>query len=168
VLSDSSCWDDVRHLPGAPSGARFFEVAEDERRQAYFIAIAPHGGAIEEHTDDEAERLRRELVSNAYPTTMWMCKGYGDEVKGASDRWHITSTDLHPASFPLLQTIAARKFCYGVAFHAISKRPGDADLYIGGRASETVKRAIRNALEAANLPVDIKIATATDNPKFQG
>jgi hypothetical protein len=99
---------------------------------------------------------------------MWMCKGYGDEVKGASDRWHITSTDLHPASFRLLQTIAARKFCYGVAFHGFSKRPGDADLYIGGRASETVKRAIRNALEAANLPVDIKIATATDNPKFQG
>lgn len=46
-------------------GVRFFEVAIDDRTQAYFIAIAPHGGAIEPHTDDEAKRLREELVSNA-------------------------------------------------------------------------------------------------------
>jgi len=99
---------------------------------------------------------------------MWTCRGYGDELKGAFDRWHITSTDLHPASFPLLQPIATRTFCYGVAFHGFSKRLGDADLYIGGRASENLKRAIRNALEAANLPVRIRIATKDDNPKFQG
>ena len=151
-----------------PDGVRFFEVAIDDRMQAYFIAIAPHGGAIEPHTDDEAEHLRRELVSNAYPATMWTCKGYGDELKGAFDRWHITSTDLHPASFPLLETIATRTFCYGVAFHGFSKRPGDADLYIGGGASKNLKRAIRNALEAANLPVRISIATKDDDPKFQG
>ena len=40
---------------------------------------------------------------NGYPATTWMCKGLGDELKGASDRWHITSTDLNPASFPLLR-----------------------------------------------------------------
>ncbi len=134
-----------------PDGVRFFEVAIDVRTQAYFIAIAPHGGAIEPHTDDEAKRLRLKLVSNAYPATMWTCKGYGDKLKGAFDRWHITSTDLHPASFPLLQTIAIRTFCYGVACHGFSKRPGDADLYIGGGASENLKRAIRDALEAANF-----------------
>ncbi|MCA1601605.1 MAG: hypothetical protein LC776_08180, partial [Acidobacteria bacterium] len=95
-----------------PNGVRFFEVAIDDRTQAYFIAIAPHGGAIEPHTDDEAKRLRLELVSNSYPATMWTCEGYGDTLKGAFDRWHITSTDLHPASFPLLQTIATRTFCH--------------------------------------------------------
>ncbi|MCA1606336.1 MAG: hypothetical protein LC775_12890, partial [Acidobacteria bacterium] len=36
-------------------GVRCFEVAIDDRTQAYFIAIAPHGGAIEPRTDDEAK-----------------------------------------------------------------------------------------------------------------
>lgn len=149
-------------------GLRFFEVAIDDRTQAYFIAIAPHGGAIEPRTDDEAKRLRLELVSNAYPATMWTCEGYGDTLKGAFDRWHITSTDLHPASFPLLQTITTRTFCHGIAFHGFSKRPGDADLYIGGRASDSLKREIRDALKDASLPVHIRIATKDDDPKFQG
>jgi hypothetical protein len=97
-----------------------------------------------------------------------MCKGFGDGLKGASDRWHITSTDLNPASFPLLSTIATRKFCHGVAFHGFAKRADDADLYIGGGASDTLKRAIRKELVAANLPLQIRIATKDDNPKFQG
>jgi phage replication-related protein YjqB (UPF0714/DUF867 family) len=151
-----------------PNGARFFEVAEDDRTQTYFIAIAPHGGKIEERTDDEAEYLGRELTSNGYPATTWICKGFGDQLKGASDRWHITSTDLNPASFPLLRRIANRKFCHGVAFHGFSKRPDDADLYIGGRASDTLKKAIRKELVAANLPLQIRIATKDDDPKFQG
>jgi hypothetical protein len=75
---------------------------------------------------------------------------------------------LNPASFPLLSHIATRKFCHGVAFHGFSKRPDDADLYIGGGASDTLKRAIRNELVAANLPLQMKIATDDDDPKFQG
>jgi phage replication-related protein YjqB (UPF0714/DUF867 family) len=151
-----------------PRGVRFFEVAEDEGMQAYFVVIAPHGGDIEKHTDDEAEQLARELVSNGCPATTWICKGFGDEVRGASDRWHITSTDLHPASFPLLSRIATRKFCHGVAFHGFSKQPGEADIYIGGGASGTLKHAIGCALHAADLPLQIRIATECDHPKFQG
>jgi phage replication-related protein YjqB (UPF0714/DUF867 family) len=151
-----------------PRGVRFFEVAEDEGMQTHFIAIAPHGGDIEKHTDDEAEQLASELVSNGCPATTWICKGFGDELKGASDRWHITSTDLHPASFPLLRRIATRKFCHGVAFHGFSKRPDDADVYIGGGASGTLKRAINSALHVADLPLQIRIATECDDPKFQG
>lgn len=161
-------------VDSAPSsaGVRFFEVADDgDGRQDHFIIIAPHGGEIEKHTDDEAAILKQELDANAYPASMWACEGYGDGTgvpKGAFSRWHITSTDLHPASFPLLQNIAARRFCHGVAFHGFSKQPDEADLYIGGGASDILKRAIRDALEDANLPVRIKIATVDDDPKFQG
>jgi len=151
------------------SGARFFEVApEDDRTQGYFIAIAPHGGDIEKFTDDEARHLGRELTSNGYPATTWICRGFGDELMGASARFHITADDLNPANFPLLGRIATRKFCHGVAFHGFSKRPEDADLYIGGGASDTLKRAIREELVAANLPLQIRIATDDDDPKFQG
>ena len=150
-----------------PSGARFFEMAENNGRQTYLIAVAPHGGAIEERTDEEAEIVKRELVSSGYPASAWICKGYGDDVKKAFDRWHITSTDLHPASFPLLQTLITRRFRYGVAFHGFSKQPSEADVYIGGRASQNLKRAIKNELDALNLPLEIRIATTADNPKFQ-
>jgi len=159
---------DAAPLPGEPTGVRFFEVAEDNGRQAYLIAIAPHGGAIEEHTDEEAEQVGKELVSKGYPASTWTCKGYGDGLKGASDRWHITSGDIHPAGFPLLQRFITRKFCHGVAFHGFSKQPDEADVYIGGRASEYLKRAIKNALDALNLPIVVKIATPSDDPKFQG
>jgi phage replication-related protein YjqB (UPF0714/DUF867 family) len=149
------------------SGARFSEVAEDpDHTQTFFIAIAPHGGDIEDGTDDEAERLRTELCSNHRPVTTWICKGFGDHFKGASDRWHITSTDLNPACFPKLNEIATRQFSYGVAFHGFRKQPENADLYIGGGACPDLKERIRASLE--HLPLQVKIATDGDNPKFQG
>jgi len=159
---------DPAPVPGEPYEVKFFEVAEDSCKQAYLIAIAPHGGAIEEHTDEEAEQVGRELISHGYPASTWICKGYGDDLKGASERWHITSGDLHPASFPQLQRLITRKFCYGVAFHGFSQRSSEADVYIGGGASQSLKRAIKRALEASNLPVKIKIAATSDDPKFQG
>ena len=149
-------------------GARFFEAAEDAGRQVYCVVIAPHGGDIEKRTDDEATHFGRALASSRWPVTVWMCRGFGDALAGAFDRWHITSTDLHPASFPRLQRIAARKFEHGVAFHGFARRPGEADVYIGGGASELVKAEIRSALEEAGLPLEIRVATEIDDPKFQG
>jgi len=157
------------------SGARFFEVVGDDNpTQTYFIAIAPHGGDIEPRTDKQAELLRSELGSYGHPATSWVCKGFGDpeDLKGASERWHITSTDLNPACFPQLSGIATRKFSHGVAFHGFSQGAEDADVYIGGGASDSVKRAIEKAiwkeLVAADLCLQIKIATDDDDPKFQG
>ena len=149
-------------------GPRFFEVAEDAGRQVYCVVIAPHGGDIEKRTDDEATQFGRALALSRWPVTVWICKGFGDGLAGAFDRWHITSADLHPASFPRLQRIATRKFEYGVAFHGFARRPGEADVYIGGGASELVKAEIRSALEDAGLPLEIRVATEIDDPKFQG
>jgi phage replication-related protein YjqB (UPF0714/DUF867 family) len=100
--------------------------------------------------------------------SVWICKGFGDALQGAFDRWHITSTDLHPASFPRLRQIATRRFRHGVAFHGFARKPGEADVYIGGRASDSIKADIRTALEGARLPLEIRVATETDDPKFQG
>jgi phage replication-related protein YjqB (UPF0714/DUF867 family) len=149
------------------SGVRFFEIGEDDRTQRYMIAIAPHGGDIEEHTDPQAEMLRTELRSTGYRASSWICKGFGNSVQGASSRWHITSTDLNPASFPLLARIATRRFCYGVSFHGFSKKPEEADVYIGGGAPDPLKQALKRALDNASLPLQIRIATGTDSEKFQ-
>ena len=151
-----------------PGDVRFFEVADDDGKQAYFIAIAPHGGMIEQHTDEQAAEAAVELIAAGFPASLWLCKGYGDEAKGPFDRWHITSTDIHPASFPLLQRLISRTFCYGVAFHGFQRREDEADVYIGGAASRSLKLVIERALNDLDLPIKVKISTDDDNPKFQG
>ena len=158
----------VDTAPGEPDGVRFFEVAKDEGEQAYFVAIAPHGGEIEPHTDEQAEDAVGELIAAGFPASLWLCKGDGDAAKGASDRWHITSTDLQPACFPLLQRLSSRQFCYGVAFHGFQRKEGEADVYIGGAASRSLKIAIERALNDLDRPIKVKISTCDDNPKFQG
>jgi Poly-gamma-glutamate hydrolase len=125
-----------------PDGVSFFEVAHDDGKQAYFIAIAPHGGDIEEHTDEQAADAVRELTTAGFQASLWFCKGDGDQAKGAFDRWHITSTDIHPACFPLLQRLMSRTFCYGVAFHGFQRKEDESDVYIGGAASQSLKIVI--------------------------
>jgi len=153
---------------GEANGARFFEIADDDGKQSYFIAIAPHGGEIEKHTDEQAELAVRELTTACFPASLWLCKGAGDKDKGASDRWHITADDLQPACFPLLAQVMSRTFCYGVAFHGFQRKEDEADVYVGGAASRPLKVAIARALNDLDLPMRVKISTRYDNPKFQG
>jgi phage replication-related protein YjqB (UPF0714/DUF867 family) len=151
-----------------PDGVSFFEVADDDGKQAYFIAIAPHGGEIETHTDEQAELAVRELTTACFPASLWLCKGDGDKDKGASDRWHITADDLQPACFPLLEQVMSRTFCYGVAFHGFQRKADEADVYVGGAARRPLKVAIERVLNDLDLPIKVKISTRYDNPKFQG
>ena len=153
---------------GAPNAVRFFEVADDDGKQAYFVAIAPHGGDIEKPTDKQASDAVEELTNACCQASSWLCKGDGDRVKGAFDRWHITSTDIQPACFPLLQRLMSRTFCYGVAFHGFQRQEDEADVYIGGAASLSLKMAIETALNDLDRPIRVKISTCCDDPKFQG
>jgi phage replication-related protein YjqB (UPF0714/DUF867 family) len=158
----------VLDAPGQPAGVRFFEMADDTGHQSYFIVIAPHGGMIEQHTDGEAMEVVSQLRTARFPASLWVCKGFGDETKGASDRWHITSTDLHPASFPLLESLMSRRFFYGIAFHGFARKEGEADIYIGGAAPRRLKAAVQRSLNRLRLPLKVKISTLADDPKFQG
>ena len=159
---------DVPPQPDEPDDVRFFELARDGGEPTYFIAIAPHGGQIEQQTDEQAVESVDQLVAADFPASWWLCKGFGDANKGAHDRWHITSTDLQPACFPLLRAITSRRFCHGVAFHGFQQKKGEADLYIGGAAPQPLKRAIKRRLKDLALPIAIKISTKDDSPKFQG
>jgi Poly-gamma-glutamate hydrolase len=94
------------------------------------VVIAPHG-MIERYTDCQAERVAVELSG----ISCWRCKGWKPD-NGAFDRWHITSTDIHEASFPLLNSIVNRGFAHAVAFHGFS----EDDILIGGGASDSFKR----------------------------
>ena len=98
--------------------------------------------SIEPHTDEQAERVATVLGDDC--VTVWRCKGF-KTGGGAFDRWHITSTDIHDASFPLLKTIVRRGFAHAVAFHGFS----EADVLVGGAAPLALKQEIAAALEQA-------------------
>jgi phage replication-related protein YjqB (UPF0714/DUF867 family) len=90
------------------------ERLRDNGRQRELIVIAPHGGDIERHTDEQAEQATvmpggqgRQLLA------LQGLKGGG----GALVRWHITWTDLSAASFPRLDLVISRGFTHAVAFH---------------------------------------------------
>ena len=159
---------DAAPKPNEPIGVRLFDSIDDEQSQFYFIAIAPHGGAIEEHTDEEANAAVQALRAAHFPASAWLCKGFGNADKGAFDRWHITSTDLQPACFPRLQSLMTRRFCHGVAFHGFDRKANEADIYIGGGASQPLKSEIASALTRLNTTLNIRISTSQDPPKFQG
>src|SRR5262245_45764298 len=98
----------------AETNNEFIEQLEDNGTHKGLVVIAPHGGHIEPHTDQQAERVASRLAAKG--VSLWRCKGFKGEA--AFGRWHITSTDIHEASFPFLNSIISRGFTYAVAFMA--------------------------------------------------
>ena len=122
------------------------------------VVCAPHGGIIENYTDEQAERVFDQLDGAGKDVSAWRCKGWQSEI-GAYDAWHITSTEIDQASFPYLDQIAERNFGYAVAFHGY----GEADIAVGGGASAAFKTQIASAIQAA-VGEAYDVTVVTDGP----
>ena len=107
-----------------------------------------------------ASRLAAKSVS------LWRCKGFKGE--GAFARWHITSTDIHEASFPGLNSIISRGFTYAVAFHGFDDPEIPFDILIGGAAPYTLKQDIETAIKGAITGSDLTVHIASPDEKFGG
>jgi len=127
----------------AECNGEFVERLDDDGVHTALIAIAPHGGNIEEHTDRQAERVASQLAGKG--VSSWRCKGW--HPRGAFAHWHITSTDICEASFPLLNTVISRGFSYAVAFHGFEDTEIPYDILVGGRAPDSLKEEIRCVIE---------------------
>ena len=144
----------------AEDNSEFVERLTDDGTHTGLVAIAPHGGAIEEWTDRQAECVASQLAAKG--VSCWRCKGWRDGG-GALERWHIKSQEINPASFPLLDGIFDRGFTYAVAFHGFS----EDRILIGGAASgaagDALKQEIQKAIQSAiGSDIDVDIATAAD------
>jgi phage replication-related protein YjqB (UPF0714/DUF867 family) len=139
----------------------FVERLEDNGTHKGLVVIAPHGGDIERHTDQQAERVASRLSRKG--VSSWRCKGWKREG-GAFDRWHITSTDLHEASFPCLNSIISRGFTYAVSFHGFD----DPDILIGGASTDFLKQQVKTAIEAAIAGSGITVRIASAEEGFGG
>jgi phage replication-related protein YjqB (UPF0714/DUF867 family) len=141
----------------AETQSEFVERLVDDGSNTGLIAIAPHGGWIEAHTDEQASLVRSLLAGKG--ASSWICKGY-KQGGGAYDRWHITSTDISRRSFPGLDAVADRQFAYAVSFHGTSHEI----VLIGGSAPIEVKQLIRSAIvdAVAGSGIEVSIASAAD------
>lgn len=145
----------------AEEHSELVERLDDNGCQRRLVVLAPHGGAIERHTDRQAERLAAALGSDR--ASAWRCKGF-NTGGGAFERWHITSTDIHEGSFPLLRTIICRGFANAVAFHGFA----EADVLIGGAAPLTLKQQIQRALEGVLVGSGIQVRIAGPSENYGG
>ena len=136
-------------------------LADDDGSQRHLIAIAPHGGDIEEHTDEQAERVAEQLGPQL--ATAWRCKGWGSNA-GAFVRWHVTSTDLNPVCFPLLNSVISRRFTHAVAFHGFDDEPG---VLIGGTAPARVKQRLARSIGQV-LPAGLEARVALPDERYGG
>lgn len=152
-------------LPDADAEAQgeFVERLDDNGWHNGFIAIAPHGGDIEPYTDRQAERTASQLAGKG--VSSWRCKGW--HSRGAFGHWHITSTDIHEASFPLLNSIISRGFRYAVAFHGFDDPNIPHDILIGGLAPATLKESVKDAIEGV-VGSDFTVHITTPDEQFGG
>lgn len=112
--------------------------------------LAPHGGDIEAGTDHQAARVVELLRTAGRSVRGWICQGWKADG-GAHACWHITSTDIAPASFPKLNGMFSTKFKHAVAFHGWDS----AYIGVGGGADEALRArflaAIRDAVPSATV-----------------
>jgi phage replication-related protein YjqB (UPF0714/DUF867 family) len=150
----------------ALAGGELVERLDDDGEHRGLIVIAPHGGDIERHTDEQAEHVASRLAG--YGVSSWRCKGWKERREdgsgGALDCWHITSTEIDPSSFPRLGSVIDRRFAHAVAFHGFD----EPEVLIGGTAPAALKEEIRCAIEAATSASDIRVRVATPDDVFGG
>jgi phage replication-related protein YjqB (UPF0714/DUF867 family) len=147
----------------AEANSEFVERLDDDGVHTGLIVIAPHGGDIERRTDQQAERVASRLKTKG--VSSWRCKGF-KEGGGASDRWHITSTDIHEASFPRLNSVIPRGFTYAVAFHGFDEPP--TDVLIGGGAPESLKQEIKTTINGALAGSGMRVRIASPDEGYGG
>jgi phage replication-related protein YjqB (UPF0714/DUF867 family) len=138
----------------------FVERLRDDGRSTTLIAIGPHGGDIERHTDQQAERVASRLA--AHRASSWICKGY-KPGGSAFDSWHVTSDDIDPRSFPLLGSVTSRGFTDAIGFHGFD----EPLILVGGLAPTALKEEIRAAIADAVGP-GVMVRVATPDDPFNG
>jgi len=140
----------------AKSRGGLFERLDDDGAHTGLLILAPHGGQLEPPTDLQALRVFDKLRGR--PVSTWRCEGYHPNGgKAAFDRWHITSTEIREAGFPLMAQLADRRFRFAVSFHGMT----DDRVLIGGaapiRLRTEIRDAIRHALGKSKAAVDLAL-----------
>lgn len=132
---------------------------ETSSSQTDMLIMAPHGGMIENYTDELAVRLYDGLVTaNGKDASLWYCIGHQDAI-GAFDAWHITSTDINTANFGYLNSLSCRTYDYAVTVHGYS----GSEVLVGGGASTSFKEDVKDALDAISWGYTVTVVGEGDS-----
>jgi phage replication-related protein YjqB (UPF0714/DUF867 family) len=158
----------------AKANGEFVERLRDDGTHTGLIVLAPHGGGIEPHTDDQATHVRDRLASPpaSKPVSSWLCKGYKppSSTTNARQIWHITAADIHPGSFPGLNSVFSRRFRHAVAFHGLADDADGDDAVVlvgGGMASRDLQTHIVCAI-IQRFGSDVSVRVAGPGDRFNG
>lgn len=120
-------------------------LTETNTTHTKIVVCAPHGGIIENYTDEMADWMYARLASHhSKDASCWTVCGWQSAI-GAFDAWHITSSDISRTSFSKLDQIGDRGFTYAVSFHGF----GEDSIMVGGGASSALKTEVANAIDTA-------------------
>lgn len=145
----------------AEDNGEYIEIFNDNGTNNGLAAVAIHGGGIEPWTDEEAERLVTSLSSSN--VSSYLCKGW-KVGGGSSERWHITSVEVSPRSFPGIGTMQQRQFQYVVSFHGFS---GSKEVVVGGGASLALRNLVQASI-ASRMPGTYNVRVAADGEPIDG
>jgi phage replication-related protein YjqB (UPF0714/DUF867 family) len=133
--------------------------SETSSTQTDIVIMAPHGGIIENYTDELAKRFYDGLtVTNSKDASLWYCIGHQDAI-GAFAAWHITSVDISEDSFPYLDDLSGRTYDYAVTVHGYS----GSDVLVGGGASTSFKEDVKDALDGISWGYTVTVVGEGDS-----
>ncbi len=139
--------------------SKFFTETVDLPGNNEVVLIVPHGGGIESGSSEMVTPFKNALSECTHRApTVWLCEGQWGTGQ-TSKRWHITSTEVDPRSFPGLHQIDQQpeympgvKARYAVSFHGFGYDDGmGTDLHgiiLGGRAHLDDKTTILDRIVA--------------------
>lgn len=141
----------------ATSGAKHLRENLTMRAEKRVALLIPHGGGIELNTSRQIDAFVDELEdgTNNVPVNVWEVEGQWGSGE-TSDRWHITSNDIHPDGFPGLDTLlneplfdwtAGQHFQYAVSFHGFDDN-SDFGIILGGLADRDLRCHVAATIRA--------------------
>jgi phage replication-related protein YjqB (UPF0714/DUF867 family) len=141
------------------------EVTErsSDVRGGRVVVATPHGGDIAPHTGRQVGTCGEALRAAGVRPASYRVLGYGDSVMGAFARWHVTSTDISPRSYPGFGKLLDRPYAFAVSFHGLS----DDRLVVGGQAPREVKRTLKRRL-ARSVDAPVVVADEVRDLRMRG
>lgn len=149
---------EVENTTGNPNNRFFRETFRASTHD--LILLVPHGGGIEPGTSQMVQPFSERIEEcSQTPPTLWECQGQWGGVSGqTAKRWHVTSGDIDPQSFPGLETLLSTigpyqvdiPFRYAVSLHGFAWQENGVNekgIIIGGRASFADKERIRDKID---------------------
>ncbi len=138
------------------------EITWNDQQQNDIAFLAPHAGDMEANTDVAAAIAAKRVGLDR--AVCWMVHYFGED---AFDTWHITSSKLHPKSYPGLGELDSN-FEYAVSFHLWSKKNTNdddesLDILVGGLADQRLRDELGDELYDA---VNGKRAVETRDGKY--